>query len=948
MVARFFVNDVSCLYAKKIMKPAKTEKRPKRWDGTSRTRSSTFFRLDRSFENAKLSLVDRKGVEINADFRRYTGVMRDAVREFAMQFERSSRMIDWGGAAEWSGAEGVPNPDIRLLDLAAAAGMLVDADFVPLAVDTEERRLVLRVRRASDGNFRADRYVDSDDSTTSDDMPYAVSPCHVISGHRLHKVRDLGPEWFRDGELTQPRIARKDLPVYLSFALSHLPGIELRLDGYTVRTARERAADCALIFSEIDEYDYLHVRPVSALQGLPPDFLDDHEITRVATLDDDERELTISDIVFPTDPAGQFRSMLARMGKESKNTVFEEAGRFVLTPEFAARFLSEQMASLVNNFMLYESEKLGRFKIKPVQPRLRLRLSSGIDFLEGNADIEIDGETLTYSRFLDEYRKQSYITLSDGTRAFPEPRAVARLQRLIHRTGSDDSSISISFFDYPALARSPEVEIEGDAWKRPEEFYRGYNEIASKNDLFEVEGATLRPYQEYGVKWLDYLRTHEFGGCLADEMGLGKTVQTIAILRHIYADGETRPTLIVVPTSLLYNWIEEFGRFAPELSVALWYGSDRKRDPSPRVSSRVVLTTYAVMRLDIESLATEQYCYVVLDEAQSIKNLETKTAQAALKLKAPHRLALSGTPIENSLDELYSLFDFLNRGMFGTQSEFLSTYVRPIRENGDEEALRDLRARIYPFVLRRTKRDVLPELPEKVEQVATVELDSAHLAFYHRRRLELKAEIERAIERDGVSKSSFLILQAFTELRRLASVPEAEGAPISFSAKRLYLRNAVPEITENGHKCLIFANYLAAVELVSEDLGTLGVGNLVMTGATTDRAMIVKRFQSDPTIGALVMTLKTGGLGLNLTAADYVFIFDPWWNRSAEAQAIDRTHRIGQKNPVFAYRLIARETIEEKILQLQERKAELVSALIASDSDAYKKLDEGDIQYLLR
>ncbi len=364
-------------------------------------------------------------------------------------------------------------------------------------------------------------------------------------------------------------------------------------------------------------------------------------------------------------------------------------------------------------------------------------------------------------------------------------------------------------------------------------------------------------------------------------------------------------------------------------------------------TANIVISSYATIRNDINDLSKKSFSYVILDESQNIKNLETQTTNAVLALKARYRLALSGTPVENNLGDLYSLFRFLNPSFFGSQSEFLRDYMRPIQDKQDKDVLKDLKTRVYPFMLRRVKKNVLKDLPPKTEQVSYVELDEKHLAIYNRRREELKAKVTMAVGLGGVGKNTFMILQALTELRRLASVPEADGEFNGISAKRKYLKEVVASITSEGHKCLIFTNFLATVELIGEDLEELGIGHLVMTGATGDRQSLVQRFQNDPSIGAFVMTLKTGGVGLNLTAADYVFIVDPWWNRAAENQAIDRTHRIGQENPVFCYRLIAKDTIEEKILELQQRKANLVASLLTSDSNAVKALSEKDIEMLL-
>ncbi|MDR1058198.1 MAG: DEAD/DEAH box helicase, partial [Treponema sp.] len=579
---------------------------------------------------------------------------------------------------------------------------------------------------------------------------------------------------------------------------------------------------------------------------------------------------------------------------------------------------------------------------------------------------ELGGETFSFARFMEEYRNQACITLSDGTRSFPDRQTMERLDRLVSKIKGDET-VELSYFDIPLLLRDEAVEIEGEAWKRGRDFFEGYNHIAGRKGPWALENGSLRPYQEYGVRWLDYLREHRMGACLADEMGLGKTIQVIALLRGVYEGrkknpaGESGLCLILCPKSLVYNWAAELDRFGPGLPYSVYYGSDRDLAEPEKGGFRIILSTYATLRRDAVEFQKREFLYVILDESQNIKNLSTQTSAAVLGISAVHRLALSGTPVENNLSDLYSLFRFLNPRFFGQEKFFVQRYLKPIQDAGDEEALRDLRLRIYPFMLRRLKRDVLTELPEKTEETAYIELEGAHLEAYHRRRLEYKLMIDGFIEGGDYKKQTFVILKALSELRRLASVPESDleyegsrDASLSAaspanppSAKRQYLREMIPEIAENGHKCLVFTNFLAQVELVSQDLSSLGIPHLTMTGATSDRQSLVRRFQTDGGIKAFVMTLKTGGAGLNLTAADYIFILDPWWNRAAETQAIDRSHRIGQANPVFCFRLIARDTIEERILELQQRKADLAGALLAGDSEVLKTLRPEDVAYLV-
>ena len=342
-----------------------------------------------------------------------------------------------------------------------------------------------------------------------------------------------------------------------------------------------------------------------------------------------------------------------------------------------------------------------------------------------------------------------------------------------------------------------------------------------------------------------------------------------------------------------------------------------------------------------------EFYYVILDESQAIKNSGTQTSKAVLLLKAQRRLALSGTPIENHLGELFSLFRFLNPAMFGSEAEFNRNYAIPIHHHDDKDAARELRRKIYPFILRRLKRDVLQDLPEKIEQTLYVDMSVEQRRLYDSRRRFYYETIKRRIAEDGMRASRFFILEALLELRQLASIPEEKSENAIASPKRELLVESVQDAVLNGHKVLVFTNFLAVVDLLSADFEQRGIGHLTMTGATANRETLVRQFQSRDDLKVFLMTLKTGGLGLNLTAADTVIVLDPWWNTAAEAQAVDRTHRIGQDRTVFTYRLIVRDSVEEKIVQLQERKKQLFDAVIGSDGVALKSLSEADVDDIL-
>ena len=400
-----------------------------------------------------------------------------------------------------------------------------------------------------------------------------------------------------------------------------------------------------------------------------------------------------------------------------------------------------------------------------------------------------------------------------------------------------------------------------------------------------------------------------------------------------------------MPKSLLVNWEREVAKFAPQLKTYQYYGHNRNL--SKAIKKDLILTTYAVVRNDIEKLQDLEFFYVVLDESQNIKNFQAQTTKAMMLLQSKHRLALSGTPIENNLSELYSLFRFLNPGMFGTLSQFNQKFMSPIQKHNDQLAMRHLRKKIYPFILRRLKQDVLDDLPDKTEQVLYVEMSKEQKKVYEERRQFYKQAIKQQIAEKGLQQSRFFVFQALNELRQIASIPEHYSDQAIASSKLETLIEHLFEAISNGHKVLIFVNYLAAIESISEKLDAEGISFVSMTGATRNRQILVDQFQGDPNCKAFLMTLKTGGTGLNLTAADRIFIFDPWWNVAAENQAIDRAHRIGQQNKVFAYKLITQHTIEEKILELQNLKKALFDNVIGADSSSLKSLDEEDINFIL-
>jgi SNF2 family DNA or RNA helicase len=400
-----------------------------------------------------------------------------------------------------------------------------------------------------------------------------------------------------------------------------------------------------------------------------------------------------------------------------------------------------------------------------------------------------------------------------------------------------------------------------------------------------------------------------------------------------------------MPKSLLSNWQKELMRFNPDMTTYCYYGMQRSLDSLK--THNIILTTYAIVRNDIEKLKNIEFDTVILDESQNIKNVESKISKAVMLLDSKHRFTLSGTPVENSLFELFSLFRFINSGLFSTLADFKRDYVFPIQNEANEDIAKILKAKISPFLLRRLKQDVLKDLPAKQEQIIYVDMDEKHQDFYNKKRAYYKQILDQQISLNGFEKSKFIVLQAFNDLRQIASAPELKSENSIVSSKIESLFEMLEEIVLNNHKVLIFANFLGSLDLISQKADEMKYEYLVMNGSTKNRQELVQKFQSDKKIKLFLMTLKVGGVGLNLTEADYVFIFDPWWNKSAENQAIDRSHRMGQKNKVFAYKMITRGTIEEKILELQTQKQDMTDMIIGGGDSSLKELSSADLEYIL-
>ena len=587
---------------------------------------------------------------------------------------------------------------------------------------------------------------------------------------------------------------------------------------------------------------------------------------------------------------------------------------------------------------------------RPAQS-MRSEVRSGIDWFELHGIVEFgEGLTAPLPRLLEAVRQgKTTITLDDGSEGMVPEEWLRRFAG-IASAGEESGDhvrfkVSQAVLLDAALAAQPSVRFD-------ERFLLAREELATLGGgLAPLEPAAsfvgqLRDYQRDALGWFAFLRRFGFGGCLADDMGLGKTVMVLAWLDRLRATREARgPSLVVVPRSVVFNWIDEAAKFAPALKVLDFSGAGRSVE---RVAGhQLVLTTYGTLRRDALLLKDVEFEYAILDEAQAVKNANTAGSKAARLLRARHRLALSGTPIENHLGELWSLFDFLNPGMLGTSASFARHGMAAARR--DPAALDVLSRGVRPFILRRTKAQVAPELPTRSELTIRCELQGTQRELYDELRDHYRAALLNRILRDGLQKSKMQILEALLRLRQAACHPglvdprRANGPSAKFDA----LLPQLAEVRDEGHKCLVFSQFTSLLALLRERLDADNVVYEYLDGKTRDREAHVKRFQEDPSCGVFLISLKAGGLGLNLTAADYVFLLDPWWNPAVEAQAIDRAHRIGQTRHVFAYRLLAADTVEDKIVELQQNKRELADAIVRADTGLLRNLRAEDLEVLL-
>lgn len=597
-------------------------------------------------------------------------------------------------------------------------------------------------------------------------------------------------------------------------------------------------------------------------------------------------------------------------------------------------------------------EALKNFRFNTAKPSTKIHLSSGMDWFDARVELSFGNQQIGIQEIQNALsNRQSFVQLTDGSLGIL-PEEWLKKYALLFKVGEGkNNELRLSKFHLSVIDELYQQRDEEElSFELDEKFERlkNFQKIPSIEPPAQLS-ARLRPYQIFGFQWLNYLEEVGWGGILADDMGLGKTVQALSMLAHFEEKNKKLTALVVCPTTLIYNWQNEIQKFTPNLNYQIHHGSARTKNLEKFSDVNISITTYGTLRSDIQMFAKMSFDYVILDESQAIKNPFSKVTKAAGLLQSKNKICMSGTPLQNNTFDLYAQMNFLNPGLLGSVEFFRNEFSTPIDKFGEQEQKEHLRKLLYPFILRRTKEQVAKDLPEKTETILFCEMEKKQRDIYESYRMAYRAKILGTIDEQGVAKSQLTILQGLMKLRQICDSPailKEEQLP-NVSIK---LDELTRELSENmgEHKALVFSQYLGMLSLIKEKLTEQKIEFEYFDGSTPshERERAIQNFQNNNNCRVFLISLKAGGVGLNLTAADYVYIVDPWWNPAVEQQAIDRTHRIGQTKNIFAYRMICKDTIEDKILQLQERKRALAKELISDDQSFVKGLTKEDVEYL--
>ncbi|MGB0930494.1 MAG: SNF2-related protein [Chitinophagales bacterium] len=603
---------------------------------------------------------------------------------------------------------------------------------------------------------------------------------------------------------------------------------------------------------------------------------------------------------------------------------------------------------------IFGFKSLSRFHYDLHRPTMDFDVTSGIDWFDIRADVSFGDELVSLKEVQRALlRNENFVRLNNGKLGVLPEKWLAKYADLFKLSSIKGKDLRISKVHFSLVDELYEMiddeEVQKELFLKKQKL-KNFKNVAQVQMPINIK-AELRDYQKEGYNWMNFLDEFQWGGCLADDMGLGKTLQVLTLLQHKKEENPENTNLVVAPTTLLFNWEKEVEKFCPEISIFRHHGPFREKSTSKHFEDYdIIITSYGTLTSDIDLFSKYEFNYIVLDESQAIKNPSTKRYKASRLLKAKNRIALTGTPIENNTFDLYAQMNFLNPGMLGSMEFFKKEFANPIDKHSDAMKAKALRKIVYPFILRRTKELVAKELPEKTETVLYCEMQTPQRKVYEAFRDNYRLKILEKIDEDGMSKAGMYILEGLMKLRQICNSPALLNDTEDYGKDSIKLKELMAHVNDisGNHKILVFSQFLGMLSMIKEQLEKQGIEYEYLDGSLTPKARknAVDHFQSDDKCRIFLISLKAGSLGLTLTEADYVYLVDPWWNPAVEQQAIDRTHRIGQTKNVFAYRMICRDTIEEKIMSLQDKKRALAADLISTEKSFMKKLDRGDVAFL--
>jgi non-specific serine/threonine protein kinase len=775
------------------------------------------------------------------------------------------------------------------------------------------------------------------------DRMLTADPCWLLRDHALVRMEEPCPKALIAAAVSRKPKIRIPQPEFIPFLETLLTAadVQVQLPAEVRFQPVTSFSERMLTLRERDER--LEMTLMFQYAGQPVDFSDPRNVV----LKHIDEPLSFLRIV--RDAAGEKEALLRL---EKSGVKRDGAGRLFVPPGRALHWLVRRLPHLAaSGFTVFGREALKKYRVRACRPRLNVEISSGIDWFDLKIDVDFEGSKVPAGSLRDAIETGGRIVrLSDGSLGeLPEAwlrkiRALfqfARPERDGLRFSRWHAGLVDSLIEEASSARTDGV------FRRNLAFLKDFSGIARRQPPSGLRG-TLRPYQKAGFEWLCFLKEGSFGGLLADDMGLGKTIQALAFLQKEKETGSYGPCLIVCPTSVVFNWENEIRKFTPGLRVMRHAGQERLRNVSAFRNTDLVLTTYGVLLRDISLFRQFAFHCVILDESQKIKNPATQSSRAVRLLNVKHRLALTGTPVENRSIELWSQFAFLNPGMLGPLQGFRRQFASAVDRDPEGEEAALLRKLVHPFILRRTKDVVAKELPPKVELTYFCPMTAPQEKLYQKWKDAYRGLILKKIEEQGLQKSRMLVLEGLLRLRQIACHPRLVGEARHASEKFESLKEILGDILSEGHKVLIFSQFVEMLKIIREHLVAEKIDHAYLDGKTRDREKEVREFQTRPDLSVFLISLRAGGTGINLTAADYVILYDPWWNPAVETQAVDRAHRIGQNKKVFVYKMVSKGTIEEKVLELQEKKKKLVSKLISGEASGFKSLTKDDIEALFR